>query len=318
MATLGFVAVLVSARAAAGHTRAMARQSRPHPVVLILHGRGMLGRDTAALRLAWSRSLQQGAVALTGASPIENDDVRLVWYADVLDASSDAGCDYPVGDPRVKRVDAASEAGSLLANLGVALGALSAMLDDQGGESPFRAVAGELSYVSDLRKRCAVEQRLTASLERARAEKRPVILIAHSFGSLVAYDHLSALAHEDRDSPIVERLVTVGAMIGAPEIRQLLFGEAAGDSLRVPGGVRTWVNIRNPADPLAVALSRSPAMAASIARVRDVETTASSDSPDAHDILAYLRDPATVRAVLESLCAAREDSRCQPAKRQSR
>src|ERR1051325_10072256 len=70
------------------------------PVILIVHGRGMLERDTASLRAHWQRALESGGRGYTRAPLLADDDVRLVWYADALDPRSSAGGDFAPSDPR--------------------------------------------------------------------------------------------------------------------------------------------------------------------------------------------------------------------------
>jgi hypothetical protein len=94
LATIAIVAaaavvVAVSTLAA----RSVDTESRSRPVILLLHGRGQLGRDTAEIREDWQRSLETGISKLTERPVIGSSDVRLLWYADILDPASSAGCD---------------------------------------------------------------------------------------------------------------------------------------------------------------------------------------------------------------------------------
>jgi hypothetical protein len=58
------------------------------PVVILVHGRGHLGQDTAALRREWKRDLDS-SLTLVGMPRLADADVRLAWYADVLDPDSE-------------------------------------------------------------------------------------------------------------------------------------------------------------------------------------------------------------------------------------
>src|SRR6185312_11274612 len=84
-------------------TSARAQDDRGRPLVLLVHGRGMLDRDTAATRKMWFDGLMSGAKTLTQDSLLTPNDVRVVWYADVLDPRSNGGCDYASNDPRATR-----------------------------------------------------------------------------------------------------------------------------------------------------------------------------------------------------------------------
>jgi len=97
----------------------------------------------------------------------------------------------------------------------------------------------------------------------------------------------------------VARLITVGSLIGYPELRELLLGPEAG-TVSLPPGVGSWVNVRDPMDPLAAPLM-DPGGLAGDESVSDRRTEGRA-GPDPHDAARYLSDPATARAVLESWC----------------
>jgi len=71
---------------------------RGRPVVLLVHGRGMLTHDTAVTRKMWLTALTSGGKTITALPLLSDRDVRVVWYADVLDPRSSAGCDYAASD----------------------------------------------------------------------------------------------------------------------------------------------------------------------------------------------------------------------------
>lgn len=188
------------------------------------------------------------------------------------------------------RRDRGSGTKSFVSIVGNVFGALTAIVTDTESMTQLRALSGDASFLSDAHKRCASERRLGDAIERAKREGRPVILVAHSLGSLVAYDYLSARS----DTGVVQRLVSVGSMLGSTDLRRLLIGGDSTDAFGSPPSVKMWVNIRNAGDPLAVPLPFG----------RDIQTTAPSDEPDRHEMVSYLRNSVTVGAVLEGWCAA--------------
>lgn len=287
LAALLFAAASVSARA---------QVARGRPVILLVHGRGMLDRDTAATRKLWLDGLRSGAATLTRNETVTDDDVRVVWYADVLDPRSTDGCDYAASDPRAQR-DARTDDGvkQFASFAGGLLSAISSLAAPSDGATELRALAADASFLSDTHKRCGTEARLGSALDRARAEGRPVIVVAHSLGSLVAYDYLSTR----RDTGVVQRLVTIGSMVGAPDLRHLLIGGDGSDQLSVPVSVKEWVNVRNDTDPLATPLPVG----------RDVVTTAAPGEADPHEMVGYLRGTATAREILVAWCRAFWSSR---------
>jgi pimeloyl-ACP methyl ester carboxylesterase len=173
------------------------------------------------------------------------------------------------------------------------LGALTNVVADSDANAQLRALSADASFLSDARKRCATEARLAAALDRARAEGRPVILVAHSLGSVVAYDYLSARP----ESALVQRLVTIGSPIGASSLRQLLIGGDSTDTLARPTDVREWVNIHNGQDVFATSLLGTNG-------VTDITTSPPAGELDPHEMIGYLRTPTTALEVLRGWCAA--------------
>lgn len=268
---------------------------RGRPVILLVHGRGMVDHDSAATRKFWVDALRGGVKGVAGDSLVTERDVRVVWYADVLDPRSVASCDYDATDPRARR-DAAEDPDlkSLVSLAGNLLGSLTSLVADTESTSDLRGLAADASFLGDVRKRCASERRLADAIDRARRDGRPIILVAHSLGALVAYDYLSTRT----DSGLVSRFVTIGSMLGSP-VRHLIIGGDSTDTLSRPASVKDWVNIRNEQDPLAVPLSVG----------RDIATNPPADEPDAHEMVGYLRGPATAKEVASGWCAAFQSNR---------
>jgi hypothetical protein len=282
---------LVSAAALVAALLSPAQNDRGRPVILMVHGRGMLDRDSAELRKLWLKGLVSGGKSITNQTVIDERDVRMVWYADVLDPRSSEACDYTANDPRARR-DAATDPGlrSLVSLVGNIFGALTNVVSDTESVSQIRALAGDASFLSDSRKRCASERRLADAIDRANREGRPVILVAHSLGSVVAYDYLSTR----RDTGVVQSLFSVGSMLGSSDLRHLLIGGDSTEAFGLPSSVKTWVNVRNEGDGFAMSLPFG----------RDVSTTPPSDELDHHEMVSYLRNGVAARAILSSWCGA--------------
>jgi hypothetical protein len=287
-AALAFAALLALLPGAARSQR-----DRGRPIILLLHGRGLLDRDSTAARRDWTGALTEGANAAAHSVPFGDQDVRVVWYADALDPRSSVGCSYDAKDPRALR-DARSDAGlkSLLSLAGNLLGALSTSATDREASAEARGLAADASFLSDVHRRCAAEQRLADALGRAKREGRPVTLVAHSLGSVLAYDYLSSLGAGD--SPLVQHLVTVGSPLGAPELQRLLIGGDSTDVLAKPVAVRDWINIRHSADDLAAPLTVA----------RDMTADLPTGEGNAHELVGYLRGSVVAREILNGWCDA--------------
>jgi subtilisin family serine protease len=75
----------------------------------------------------------------------------------------------------------------------------------------------------------------------------PFVIIAHSQGSMIAYNLLRQLRKEDCD---VRLFLTIGSPLGLTEVQDVL-REWNGGALRVPECVTRWVNVADRLDPVA-------------------------------------------------------------------
>ena len=85
-------------------------------------------------------------------------------------------------------------------------------------------------------------------LSRLRTGGGPFIVIAHSQGSMVAYDVLSSLPADQFE---IDLFVTIGSPLGLKEVQDQLrtiTGQKRG--LAVPAAVKRWVNVADPLDPV--------------------------------------------------------------------
>jgi len=262
----------------------VARQPTPRPIVILVHGRGHLDADSAALHREWKRDLDS-ALAVVGLPRLAAEDVRLAWYADALDPDFEGPC-------ATAEMDGDSLGFERFAR-GLIVALATALPRTEAPEA--RALLGDLLYVMDPATRCAAEYRVGSVIDAAIAEQRPVVIVAYSLGSLVAYGYLKAHAPVKRAPDV--RLITLGSPLGNREIRDMLGGGS--DSLRIPAGVSAWENVYDPNDPFSAALQAPGSQLGVVDRV-----TESASDYDAHYIGRYLRDPATGAAVGRALCAA--------------
>lgn len=266
--------------------------SAPRPVVLLVHGRGLQDRDTASVRRAWRDALDDGVTHVSGHRLLEEDDLRLVWYADAVTSGPDTACPE---DARASRREGwARDLATTLSTAGTLMALAAEWMGGPEGAA-LRALAGDLHYLGDERRRCGAEERLARALEEADREGRPVVLVAHSFGALVSYHHLRT--RDATVGPRIERWITIGSPLGHPELRRLLLDDDGGG---LPPRVGSWVNVYDPRDPFSARLVGLDGAEESTA-VEDRRTERSYEG-DPHDPVRYLTDPATAGAVLEAWC----------------
>ena len=81
---------------------------------------------------------------------------------------------------------------------------------------------------------------LRSELQRSWAAGERVLLMAHSFGSVIAWDTLWSL--QDEVGPI-DLFLTLGSPLGTRYIRSRLQGASATGAARYPRGIRRWENL---------------------------------------------------------------------------
>lgn len=84
---------------------------------------------------------------------------------------------------------------------------------------------------------------LKTPLRAAAASGRPILLLAHSMGSIIAYDALWEMTHVNRDNLRVDQLLTMGSPLGQNFIQKRIFGHDKSGNDRYPHNVRRWKNI---------------------------------------------------------------------------
>ncbi len=72
---------------------------------------------------------------------------------------------------------------------------------------------------------------------------RPVLLIGHSMGSIIAYDSLWQLSQEGGSDDIVDFFMTMGSPLGQRFIQRRLKGQKEQPDKRYPRSIKRWVNI---------------------------------------------------------------------------
>ena len=72
---------------------------------------------------------------------------------------------------------------------------------------------------------------------------RPVLLLAHSMGSVIAYDSLWEMSHDGRDDLVLDTFVTMGSPLGQTYVQRRILGHELEGAARYPTNVRRWVNL---------------------------------------------------------------------------
>ena len=81
---------------------------------------------------------------------------------------------------------------------------------------------------------------------------RPVLLAAHSMGSVIAYDALWEMSRDSRDDLRIDLLLTMGSPLGQSYLQRRTLGHDRNGRDRYPDNIRRWVNLSAVGDMTAV------------------------------------------------------------------
>lgn len=212
---------------------------------------------------------------------IEPDDVGIAFYGDLFRANT---ADGRPSDEELREVAQDSGLSDAIEAFGGPDGL--DMFAEAIGKRTFRQLVNQLGrYLADDALRTEVQDRLV----RAVTDDTEV-LIAHSMGTVVAYETLCA--HPEWN---VGTLITIGSPLGGSFVFDHLRPEPESGVGRWPGSVRSWVNIASVGDQAC----QEPHLANRFGdRVVDLGV---DNGHRAHDPEPYLNAPTTGHALAEAL-----------------
>lgn len=158
-----------------------------------------------------------------------------------------------------------------------------------------------------------VQARLIRRLRTYRHHR--ILLVAHSMGSVIAYDALRLLERED-PSLQVEHLVTAGSPLGLAKVK--LKFEAEHWALRVPNNVAAWTNLADGDDVVAIMGALDADYRPSDHGVRIVDQRVMnryqrpSGEPNHHKSYGYVRTPEFSRVARAYAEPVRHAARSRP------
>lgn len=80
-------------------------------------------------------------------------------------------------------------------------------------------------------------------LRAACESQRPILLVAHSMGSIIAYDALWEMSRNSKDHAQIDRLLTMGSPLGQNYLQRRIHGHDREGLLRYPNNIRRWTNL---------------------------------------------------------------------------
>ena len=97
-----------------------------------------------------------------------------------------------------------------------------------------------------------IRERLKLSLRAAAETERPILLLAHSMGSIISWDSLWEMTHEEDDRVVVDTLVSMGSPLGQNYLMKRIKGNNRAGAERYPHNVQRWLNVSAVGDMTAV------------------------------------------------------------------
>ncbi|MDX0985788.1 S8 family serine peptidase [Sinorhizobium medicae] len=141
---------------------------------------------------------------------------------------------------------------------------------------------------------------MTESLvERLSAGGGPFVIVAHSQGTMIAYEVLRQLDPEKVKVPL---FITMGSPLGLQEVQDAFRKWTGEETLRVPSCVERWVNVADTLDPVAFDADISNDFTGGPKIENHGELRLNPDSPrHPHSGTGYLSTKWVRRAVLDTL-----------------
>lgn len=298
--------------------------------LVFVHGRAQEHKDAAALKAEWLDALGEGLEKSGLKLPIAESDVRFPYYGDTLydlvdgkpaDEAAAVIVRGEAGDSEEERFTRAIML-EIQAKAGITDAQLAAVAGeevvDRGPlnwewfQAILRAVDRYVPYgsgssialfthdVYQYLKNSAIRETIDTGVSSAMAKDVDTVVVAHSLGTVVAYNLLRQQGHLRGWNCVL--LVTVGSPLAVGEVRKTLRSLVP---IRCPACVKRWFNAMDPRDvvalyPLDVACFPLDPAAPAIENKQDVK----NKTRNRHGIAGYLDDKEVARRIYDALIAS--------------
>lgn len=287
--------------------------------IVFVHGRSQEAKDAAQLQDAWTQSVVLGFAA--AALPHQPLDVAFPYYGDLLfklteeagresfKALVDRGAEAsaPSGEEQKFTQDLVFQ---MAQAKGISLDEIALEADEavvERGIQNWKAVLAALRLLDRVNgvgqaaielftkdvwyylSRKGLRAQIDEVVDHAVPRDRPCIIVAHSLGTIVAYNVLMNRAQRSN----VKALITIGSPLGI----EAIFSRLPSDSppRKAPEGVATWFNARDAQDVVAL-YEISPDRFRGSPAVNNY-SEAENNSDNQHGIVEYLQDGAIAKAI---------------------
>lgn len=244
----------------------------------------------------WETSILEGLKKNSGTA-IDTINFRLVYWADVMYAKPHDPCPdedvYQAAKPgsikRYKegwldyiRSQALDIGGDVIDSMKKIFGM------DAAADLVLKKKLSDLyRYYTNQTTRDTLRNRLKNEILSQKGKK--IMIVAHSMGSIVAYDVLRAMGQED-PSVSIDHFVTIGSPLGLPHVKYKIMQE--NKQVRTPTVVKKWTNFSDRRDPVTVDIYLRDDYQANSSGVRVVDDLIMNDwGGICHKVYGYLRTP---------------------------
>jgi hypothetical protein len=284
--------------------------------LVMVHGRSQEHKDPVALEKEWLDALTYGLARANRSLP-PGTVVEFPFYGDALDRMVQEASAPLSADVTAKGTDSDVDPdlrGEILMEIARSVGLTDADVAREFAGQPqekgpqnwewVQAIVRALDRVPGLNSKAidtvtrdvyvyltfpGVQRKIDAMVEAAIGQE-PCVLLAHSLGTVVAYNTLCQRAA----SPKVARLVTVGSPLGIRAIKSSL-----APPLRSPVCVDHWFNAYDDRD--IVALVALDARHFDVAPPIENKSDVNNFTDNRHGIAGYLADPVIASRIVEYL-----------------
>jgi hypothetical protein len=283
---------------------------RGRPVVIFIHGRDQAFRDEASLRSAWIGAFQTGTHKIHAENLVSLGDIRFVYYGDVyspdftpspqcIRAQSRGGQDAGISSELDSLWETASPVrGSLFDEVVKSVGQRLIESSPPIRQAVLSRLDDTRAYLEKRAQYCDTNLDLYTALNEARSAGRPIVLVAHSMGGLIAYTLLWSLDAASTQPFEIHRLVTVGSQLGLQPIVPYLIGQGARPPYVLPRSIHSWVNAEGRDDYLAWPVRGKFALRGTPL----IEIEPRTEPGEPHGITGYLIHPWVATAIVRGWC----------------
>lgn len=292
--------------------------------LVLIHGRSQQGKDAEVLKQQWLNSLKEGLAKNNLTLPIDDANIRFPFYGDTLDQLNkgvpaeavarviirgetpgdqealfvrsvvmEMKERFAITDERVLELVPAAEQGVIERGV-LNWGWVQKVLETLDTHVPGASGASLAVATRDVHRYLhnpGIRAMINMGVSRAFTPDAETVVVAHSLGSIVAYNLLKNEGKKNNWK--VPLFVTVGAPLAVRAVKEAIAPR------KYPSCVDKWFNAMDPRD----VVSLYPLDSAHFNVTPAIENKVDVDNPteNRHGIIGYLSDPVVAKKIYDAL-----------------